>query len=115
VAGRLTDDERADRAMTEAKLNDRVGYRARKHGVKMLRIQRALAAGAWMTPAAKGFPDLLVVTPTRILYRELKRELGKLSPEQEAWRDRIRRAGGDWDVWRPSDLRAGRIEVELRY
>ena len=100
--------------MLEKQLNDRVGYRCRKHRVRVLRIQRAAAGGAgFITPAAKGFPDLLVVTAGRIMYRELKRELGRLSPEQEDWRDAIRRAGGDWDVWRPSDLRSGRIEAEI--
>lgn len=109
---RLTDDERKDRQMTEAQLNSRVLYRAKKHGWKVLRIQRALAGGAWMTPAAKGFPDLLLVGP-RMLYRELKRELGRLSEEQETWREAILAAGGDWAVWRPSDLRTGEILRDL--
>lgn len=114
MAGRLTDEERADRAMSEKNLHSRVAYRARKYGVKMLHIQRALAAGQWMTPAAKGFPDLLIVTRFRIMFRELKKELGKLTPEQEEWRDRLIQSGGDYDVWRPSDLRSGRIERELK-
>lgn len=109
---RLTDEQRLDRKMTEAQLNSRVAYRTKKHGWTVLRLQRALVGGAWRTPATKGFPDLLLVGP-RLMFRELKRELGKLDEAQETWRDRLRAAGADWDVWRPSDLRTGRIEREL--
>lgn len=51
----------------------------------------------------KGFPDLVLIN-TRfklMLYRELKTRSGRLSPDQEAWRDAIIAAGGDWDLWRP--------------
>jgi hypothetical protein len=110
---RLTDEERKDRQMTEKQLNDRVQYRAKKHGWRVLRLQRGLAGGAWRTPATKGFPDLLMVG-ARLLFRELKRELGHLTPEQEEWRDVLQAAGADWGLWRPSDLRSGAIEAELR-
>jgi hypothetical protein len=109
---RLTDAERVDRKMLEATLNNRVLYRAKKYGWRVLRIQRALANGAWRTPAGKGFPDLMLVGRT-VMFRELKRELGKLRPDQEAWRDALVAAGADWGVWRPSDLRLGVIEDEL--
>ena len=109
---RLTDEERLDRKMTEAQLNSRVMYRVKKYGVRVLRMQRALAGGAWRTPATKGFPDLQIFG-ARIIFRELKRELGKLDEYQVMWRDLIIAAGGDWGLWRPSDLRSGRIEGEL--
>ena len=108
----LTDEQRADRRMTEAQLNSRVAYRTKKAGVRVLRMQRALAGGAWRTPATKGFPDLQIFG-SRIIFRELKRELGKLDEYQVMWRDLIIAAGGDWGLWRPSDLRAGRIALEL--
>lgn len=110
---RLTDEQRADRQMSEAKLNDRIMYRARKYGVHVCRMQRALVGGAWRTPATKGFPDLQIFGLGGAIFRELKKELGKLDPDQERWRDIIIWAGGDWGVWRPSDLRNGRIEREL--
>lgn len=110
---RLTDDERLDRKMLEAQLNSRVMYRARKHGVKVLRLQRAMAGGSWRTPATKGFPDLTFFG-RRVMYRELKRELGKLDEEQREWGILLKSAGCDYAVWRPSDLRSGLIEAEIQ-
>lgn len=50
-----------------------------------------------------GFPDL-VLAKDRILYRELKSEKGRLTKDQKMWGERLRAAGGDWQVWRPSQL-----------
>lgn len=57
-----------------------------------------------------GFPDLVLVKD-RILYRELKSESGKLTIYQQQWGKAITNAGGDWQVWRPSQLDA--IHKEL--
>jgi hypothetical protein len=59
-----------------------------------------------------GWPDWVIIG-TRIIYRELKAEHGTLSPEQRAVGARITRAGGNWKVWRPSDLLSGQIAREL--
>lgn len=59
-----------------------------------------------------GFPDLVLVS-ARIAYRELKSDEGILRPEQREWRDALRAAGADWDIWRPRDLTSGRIRSEL--
>lgn len=55
---------------------------------------------------AKGWPDLVLVHPSRgrILFRELKSETGKLTPEQTAWIDDLKACGLDAAVWRPRDL-----------
>ena len=63
--------------------------------------------------STKGFPDLVLVG-SRILYRELKTQVGKLTAEQKGWGDRLRAAGGDWAVWRPENLQSGTILRELR-
>jgi hypothetical protein len=60
-----------------------------------------------------GWPDLVLVHPDRgVLYRELKSDRGRLSPDQEAWGDLLTRAGCDWQVWTPSDWSA--IEATLK-
>lgn len=60
----------------------------------------------------KGWPDWTILG-TRIIYRELKSETGTLRPDQAKVRDRIVAAGGDWGLWRPSDLLSRRIHREL--
>jgi hypothetical protein len=49
-----------------------------------------------------GVPDLLLMRGKRLLWRELKRESGRLRPEQLAFGQRLLRAGQDWACWRPS-------------
>jgi hypothetical protein len=64
----------------------------------------------------KGFPDLMVVGPGGVLFRELKTMDGMsrgLRPDQVTWRDRLKAAGQDWETWMPLDLDSGRIEKEL--
>ena len=48
-----------------------------------------------------GFPDLVLVRD-KILYREIKTEKGRLTAAQKTWGERLKKAGGDYDVWRPS-------------
>ena len=43
-----------------------------------------------------GIPDILLVVRGRLIGIEVKDHKGKLSPEQEEWRDRILKAGGLW-------------------
>ena len=63
---------------------------------------------------ASGWPDLVLVKPgVGILYRELKREKGRLDPNQKRWGETLRAAGGNWDVWRPSDEHRIRSELGL--
>jgi hypothetical protein len=66
------------------------------------------ARGVHMTPVAadgKGWPDLVLVNPLhhRILFREVKADRGRLSPEQEQWGAWLTSAGQDWGVWQPRD------------
>lgn len=64
--------------------------------------------------SAKGFPDLAICGKRGFIARELKTERGTVTPAQGRWGDTLRQAGVSWDVWRPEDLRSGRIEAELR-
>lgn len=71
----------------------------------------------WVTAVqgdGKGYPDLTIVGPGGVLFRELKSERGIVAPEQKAWLDDLAAGGADAGVWRPADLRSGRISTELR-
>jgi len=66
--------------------------------------------------SAPGFPDLVLVSSRRgrVLFRELKTDKGRVSPDQRTWIDGLTAAGMDAGVWRPSDLTSGRILAELK-
>lgn len=59
----------------------------------------------------RGFPDLTLVRE-RLIFVELKREDGRLSPHQEEWLDALKAAGVECYVWRPSDF--GEAQETLR-
>jgi hypothetical protein len=52
--------------------------------------------------SAAGWPDRVFVRE-RIIFAELKSETGMVEPEQEVWLQRLRDAGGEVYVWKPSD------------
>ena len=54
--------------------------------------------------SAPGFPDLVLVRD-RVLYRELKTDTGRVSPAQQEWGDALTKAGADFAIWRPRDLK----------
>lgn len=71
----------------------------------------------WVTAVqgdGKGYPDLTIAGPGGVLFRELKSEKGTASAEQSIWLGTLTGGGQDAGIWRPRDLRSGRIEDELR-
>lgn len=89
---------------------------ARLHGWRVAHFPASLSVrGRHMTATAydgRGYPDLTLVHPDRgIMFRELKRQNGKLTEQQIAWLQALDAAGVDAGVWRPSDW--PRILIEL--
>ena len=84
--------------------------------VRYLTAQRHLPAfhviNSRRTVTLTGWPDWTIVG-TRVIFRELKSQRGKVTASQQALGEAILAAGGDWAVWRPTDLKDGRIEAEL--
>lgn len=86
-------------------------------GLLVAHFRPARTERGWRTPVeadGKGYPDMTIVGPGGVLFRELKSATGTLSPEQKVWIDRLALAGADIGVWRPQDLASGRIKEELR-
>jgi len=56
-----------------------------------------------------GFADLVVLCDGRVLFLELKSQKGKLSPEQEAFRDAVLAQGYGWALVRSLDDALGAL------
>lgn len=89
---------------------------ARIHGWRVAHFPASLSVrGRHMTATAydaRGYPDLTLVHPKRgVMFRELKRDSGKLSEHQIAWLQALNAAGVNAGVWKPSDW--PRILTEL--
>jgi hypothetical protein len=52
----------------------------------------------------RGWPDVVVCRPPRVLFLELKSETGRVTAEQTQWIDALRACGLDARVVRPSGL-----------
>lgn len=63
-----------------------------------------------------GFPDEVLVHPRqrRLVFAELKRQKGRVSPAQREWLDALELAGAEAYLWRPADLLDGTIGRILR-
>lgn len=59
-----------------------------------------------------GWPDLTLIG-TKILYREIKTDTGRVSKSQEHIGAAIEWAESDWAVWREEDYSGGKIAHEL--
>jgi len=59
---------------------------------------------------AEGWPDLVLVRPPEILIIEVKKELGRTTPEQDHWLDLLSSCGIETMVARPSTF----AEVQRR-
>jgi hypothetical protein len=96
------------RRMSEAQLTRTVIQTARTYGWIVAHFRPGMdRRGQWKTAVqgdGVGFPDLILAHPSGdILFVELKSEKGKLSLEQERWRDVL---GERFRLVRPSDLDA---------
>lgn len=94
------------RSHAEAWLEEQVRVACRDLGLRYYHTHRS-------QHSPSGFPDDVIVGPTRMVYRELKRESGKPTDEQQAWLDALAAVGQDTGVWRPSDWYSGLIPETL--
>lgn len=67
------------------------------------RVGKHRANGAKGT-LGKGWPDLVLVKPGRLVFAELKMDGEQLSYEQTVVRLELMNAGADFHIWRPSDF-----------
>jgi len=105
AAGKVNARQVLAAAMTEAELERRVWH-----------LIDGLGLMGYHTYCAKrsrrGFPDL-TICGTRVMFRELKREKGRVTDDQRKWIHALSAAGADAGIWWPGDLLSGRIAHEL--
>jgi hypothetical protein len=51
----------------------------------------------------RGFPDLVLCRPPRLIFAELKTNTGRVTGDQQAWLDDLAACGAEAYTWRPFD------------
>lgn len=118
---KITFDECFDRSMSEKTLQDRIVGRAKRRGFKVAHAGRGIAAFTaegepiFVTPMAKGWPDLFLLHERRgfVLVIECKKEKEEPTDEQIGWIRAFNACGIPAVVCKPSDLRLGRVDAIL--
>jgi hypothetical protein len=95
---------------TEAQLSAYVSEQASSRGLLAYHLD---AARRRFNSSSVGFPDWVIAGPSGILFRELKSQDGRITPDQRYWGDILNYAGGNWGIWRPDDAASGIICAEL--
>jgi hypothetical protein len=106
--------------MSERALQTSIVGRAKRRGWRVAHAGRGWVGdqetgkGQFITPMAKGWPDLTLAKPGhRLIFMELKKEKGVVEPEQVEWLQLLNAAGARAIIVRPSDLREGRVTAIL--
>ena len=77
-------------------------------GYLHVHFRPARTAHGWATPVSgplgKGWPDLVLAKPGRLIFAELKSDTGKASPEQDDVLGALTVAGAEAYIWRPKDI-----------
>jgi hypothetical protein len=98
---------RAELDDDEATFQAKVVQLAHACGWESNHTRRSIGKGHKWTTATSvvGWPDLVIYSPRRgrTLYRELKSESGRVTPEQAEVLADLAASGNDVAVWRPSD------------
>ncbi len=98
-------------AVSERDFQEQIIDLAHLLGWRVAHFRPARTAKGWRTPVeadAKGFPDLVLLRPPRLIFAELKRDGGKASSSQRDWLFELAECNADEDrfevcLWRPSD------------
>jgi hypothetical protein len=101
--------------MSEAELQAEIIERCQGRDLWVVRI--APERIAQRIADNKGFPDLQLIGPRGVLYRELKTCRGghRLRSAQTAWKHRLQASGQFWDIWTPRELESGHIDACLAW
>jgi predicted type IV restriction endonuclease len=102
---RLTAEQKAWRAITEREWQSQVQRIASSLGWKFYHAPDNKPINGRIQKVVAGFPDLVLVKGDRLVFAELKRELGIVADAQLEWLAALTATGAECYVWRPSDMR----------
>jgi len=92
--------------LTEAAFMRQVTELAELFGWEWFHVRAGRTLDSWRTPGsgtmAKGWPDLVLVRGSRIIFAELKRDGGKVTPDQNRILDVLGKAAEAY-TWMPKD------------
>ncbi len=94
--------------MTEQSFTTELLKWAKTYGWRSFHVRNSGHAGMTAVQGDRGFPDLVLVKPPRLIVAELKvqkagTKLGEPKPEQQRWLDALRIVGAETFVWRPEN------------
>jgi hypothetical protein len=101
---KLTEQEKLLRQISERDWQGHVCKIAASFGWKFYHPPDNRPVNGRIQKVVSGFPDLCLIKGSTMIFAELKRELGVVSPEQHEWAEAIRNCGIHVYIWRPSDL-----------
>jgi len=105
MAARLSPSDKALRAITERDWQNQVHRLAFSLGWKYYHAPDNRPVNGRIQKVVAGFPDLVMVKGERLIFAELKRELGIVAEAQTEWLAALEAAGAECYVWRPSQMR----------
>lgn len=90
------------KALGETEYQSQVSQLARRLGYKVVHHRAGKSkAGRWSTPTTeRGWPDLTLVRPPRLLFAELKGPDTPVTPEQPPFLEQLRQCGQEAYLWR---------------
>jgi hypothetical protein len=94
------------KAMDEARLQANVTELCKVFGLLVYHTHDSRRSPA-------GFPDLVIVGPGGVLFRELKAMSGRITRDQMTWLAALEQAGANASVWRPMHWLGGTVRWEL--
>lgn len=112
MPARLTDQQKRDRALSEAEFRQQINDVAEILGYVWMWVGPLRTAHGWKTPTygplGKGFPDTTYIHARtgRTIYVEFKKELEHPTPDQHRVHSILRAAGLEVIVARPSTFDA---------
>jgi predicted type IV restriction endonuclease len=105
MAKRLSPSDKALRAITERDWQNQIHRLAFSLGWKYYHAPDNRPVHGRIQKIVAGFPDLVLVKGNRLIFAELKKELGVVADAQVEWLAALEATGAECYIWRPSQVR----------